>query len=357
LATVELRQVTKFFGKTEVLRPMDLTIADGEFAVLLGPSGCGKSTLLRIVAGLEDVTAGEVLIDGAPVTAVDPKDRNIAMVFQTYALYPHMTVRQNLAFALKLRGSSQQLIEDSVRKAADILGLSDLLDRYPRQLSGGQRQRVAMGRAIVRNPKVFLFDEPLSNLDAQLRIQMRMEIKALHQRLRNTAIYVTHDQIEAMTMADRIIVMRNGSIEQVGTPLEIYDQPANTFVAGFIGSPSINFLPGRLVSQNGGVAVELTNSAQIGLARDIGNSPIGKSVRLGVRPEHINIEAHNGLPFQVELTEPVGREILIHGSLPGGLGLCIAPGLRPNIRAGDTIQISPQPQHLHVFDQETGDRI
>ncbi|MGH8799041.1 MAG: ABC transporter ATP-binding protein, partial [Casimicrobiaceae bacterium] len=244
MAAVSIRAVHKRFGSTPVIRGVDIEIADGEFCVLVGPSGCGKSTLLRMLAGLEEITGGEISIGDRVVNRVAPKERDIAMVFQNYALYPHMTVRDNMSFALLLAKQSKSEIEKRVARAADILGLAQLLDRYPRQLSGGQRQRVAMGRAIVRDPQVFLFDEPLSNLDAKLRVQMRTEIKELHQRLKTTSIYVTHDQIEAMTMADRIVVMREGIVEQTGTPLELYDSPTNTFVAGFIGSPAMNLVPG-----------------------------------------------------------------------------------------------------------------
>ena len=254
MAAVNLRNVEKRFGTTAVIHGVNIDIADGEFAVLVGPSGCGKSTLLRMIAGLEEITAGEIDIGGRVVNNVQPKERDIAMVFQNYALYPHMTVRDNMAFSLTLAKKSKQEIAERVDKAAGILGLGQLLERYPRQLSGGQRQRVAMGRAIVRNPQVFLFDEPLSNLDAKLRVAMRTEIKELHQRLKTTSIYVTHDQIEAMTMADKIVVMRDGIVEQVGGPLDLYDHPVNMFVAGFIGSPAMNFLPGVL-RRSGGNAI------------------------------------------------------------------------------------------------------
>src|SRR6188472_2995634 len=248
MASVAIRGIKKAFCSTEVIHGVDVGIGDGEFVVLVGPSGCGKSTLLRMVAGLENITAGEILIGDRVVNNVPPKERDVAMVFQNYALYPHMTVAANMAFSLQLRGAPKSEIEERVKRAAGILGLEPYLGRYPRQLSGGQRQRVAMGRAIVRDPQVFLFDEPLSNLDAKLRVQMRTEIKELHQRLKTTTVYVTHDQIEAMTMADKIVVMHDGLVEQIGAPLELYDRPANLFVAGFIGSPSMNFLPGKLVT-------------------------------------------------------------------------------------------------------------
>src|ERR687883_1909233 len=256
MSSVQIRDVRKSFGNFEVLHGVSIPIEDGEFVVLVGPSGCGKSTLLRMLAGLENITSGTISIGDRVVNNVQPKERDIAMVFQNYALYPHMTVADNMGFSLKLRGAKAEEISSGVKRAAEILALTPLLERYPRQLSGGQRQRVAMGRAIVRDPQVFLFDEPLSNLDAKLRVQMRAEIKALHQRLTTTIIYVTHDQIEAMTMADRIVVMRDGRIEQIGTPLELYDKPANMFVAGFIGSPAMNFLEGTLRRTNGEAWVE-----------------------------------------------------------------------------------------------------
>src|ERR671938_185776 len=246
MAAVDVRQVEKFFGTVQVLHGVSVDIPDGEFVVLVGPSGCGKSTLLRMIAGLEEISRGEIAIGDRVVNNVPPKDRDIAMVFQNYALYPHMTVKENMAFSLKLARAPNNVIDERVGKAAEILGLGQLLDRYPRQLSGGQRQRVAMGRAIVRDPQVFLFDEPLSNLDAKLRVAMRTEIKELHQRLGTTSVYVTHDQIEAMTMADRIVVMHDGHVEQIGTPLDLYDRPDNVFVAGFIGSPAMNLLPGKI---------------------------------------------------------------------------------------------------------------
>jgi multiple sugar transport system ATP-binding protein len=263
VATVSIRDVRKRFGSTEVLHGVSFDIGDGEFVILVGPSGCGKSTLLRMIAGLENISGGEIAIGDRVVNNVAPKERDIAMVFQNYALYPHMTVRDNMAFALSLVKTPKEVIEKQVARAADILGLAPYLNRYPRQLSGGQRQRVAMGRAIVRDPQVFLFDEPLSNLDAKLRVQMRAEIKELHQRLTTTTVYVTHDQIEAMTMADRIVVMNNGNVEQVGEPLELYDRPRNMFVAGFIGSPAMNFLPGTLRREGSDAFVELTDGTRL----------------------------------------------------------------------------------------------
>ncbi|HEY2338811.1 MAG TPA: sn-glycerol-3-phosphate ABC transporter ATP-binding protein UgpC, partial [Burkholderiales bacterium] len=287
MAAVALSAVRKSFGSTQVVHGVDVAIADGEFCVLVGPSGCGKSTLLRMIAGLEEISGGEVRIGSRVVNQIAPRDRDIAMVFQNYALYPHMTVYDNMAFSLKLAGLPADEVRSRAHEAAQILGLMDYLHRYPRQLSGGQRQRVAMGRAIVRKPQVFLFDEPLSNLDAKLRVQMRTEIKALHQRLTTTSIYVTHDQIEAMTMADKIVVMNAGKVEQTGSPLELYDNPANLFVAGFIGSPAMNFLPER---RN------------------------GREVLVGVRPEHLEVvngAANGALAAEVVVVEPTGADTQI----------------------------------------------
>jgi multiple sugar transport system ATP-binding protein len=283
MGSVTISQVRKSYGSMEVLHGVSIDISDGEFVVLVGPSGCGKSTLLRMLAGLEDISAGEIAIDGRVVNALAPKERNIAMVFQSYALYPHMTVEDNMGFSLKLARAPKAEKETRVGKAASMLGLGSYLERFPRQLSGGQRQRVAMGRAMVRNPKVFLFDEPLSNLDAKLRVQMRSEIKLNHQRLKTTTVYVTHDQIEAMTMADRIVVMHDGIVEQVGTPLELYDFPANLFVAEFIGSPSMNVLEGRFVEG----AFVARDGTRIPLRQ---KGPNGAEVRLGIRPEHFRLD-------------------------------------------------------------------
>src|SRR5437016_5077839 len=279
MAAVTIAAVEKWFGSTHVIRGVDIDIANGEFCVLVGPSGCGKSTLLRMIAGLEEISAGEIAIGGTVVNRVRPKERDIAMVFQNYALYPHMTVRDNMSFALMLAKQSRSEIESRVAKAAGILGLSQFLDRYPRQLSGGQRQRVAMGRAIVRNPQVFLFDEPLSNLDAKLRVAMRAEIKELHQRLETTTVYVTHDQIEAMTMADKIVVMNSGNVEQIGTPLDLYDKPDNQFVAGFIGSPRMNFLKGK-VRANGAAGFEGPNGVKLPLGAAPANAD-GRPAEIG----------------------------------------------------------------------------
>ena len=288
MASVGITRVRKAYGQNEVIHGIDIDIEDEEFVVLVGPSGCGKSTLLRMVAGLEQISGGEISIGGTIVNLVPPKERDIAMVFQNYALYPHMTVFDNMAFSLKLRKADPALVEKRVREAAEILGLIPYLDRYPRQLSGGQRQRVAMGRAIVRDPQVFLFDEPLSNLDAKLRVQMRTEIKALHQRLRTTSIYVTHDQVEAMTMADRIVVMHDGHVEQIGTPLELYDYPANTFVAGFIGSPAMNFFEGTFRRDGRSAWVETPGDISFPVDPLIGGTD-GQAVTYGIRPGHLHL--------------------------------------------------------------------
>ena len=302
MATVEFRNVHKSFGSVEVLHGVSIDIADSEFVVLVGPSGCGKSTLLRMLAGLENITSGEIAIGGRIVNSVAPKDRDVAMVFQNYALYPHMTVFQNMAFSLKLAKAPKDVAEREVHRAARILGLEQLLHRFPRQLSGGQRQRVAMGRAIVRNPQVFLFDEPLSNLDAKLRVQMRSEIKALHQRLKVTTVYVTHDQIEAMTMADKIVVMNHGVVEQAGPPLELYDRPANLFVAGFIGSPAMNMIEGNVVD-----GALQTQDGTTWILPFGGNGRYDGPAVYGIRPEHLRLDP-DGIQASVRVVEPTGSE-------------------------------------------------
>jgi multiple sugar transport system ATP-binding protein len=350
MASVDVREVRKAFGSTQVLHGVSVDIADGQFVVLVGPSGCGKSTLLRMIAGLENITGGDIAIGGRVVNNVPPKDRDIAMVFQNYALYPHMTVFDNMAFSLKLAGAPKAFMEQEVQKAAKILGLEQLLHRYPRQLSGGQRQRVAMGRAIVRNPQVFLFDEPLSNLDAKLRVQMRAEIKELHQRLKVTTVYVTHDQIEAMTMADKIVVMNHGHIEQAGAPLELYDRPANLFVAGFIGSPAMNMLHGKV---SAGAFVDASGMrwpmpANHGAAE-------GSEIVYGVRPEHLRLDA-TGVPTRVHVVEPTGSETQVvlrlgEVSLMGAFRERIAAG------PGEALPVSPELGLVHLFDKKTGKRI
>jgi len=347
LASVSIEQVRKSFGETAVIHGVDVQIQDGEFCVLVGPSGCGKSTLLRMIAGLEEISAGQIRIGDRVVNDLPPKERDIAMVFQNYALYPHMKVRDNMAFALMLARQPKSEIDRRVNEAAAILGLEPYLDRFPRQLSGGQRQRVAMGRAIVRDPQVFLFDEPLSNLDAKLRVQMRTEIKALHQRLKTTSIYVTHDQIEAMTMADRIVVMRDGIVEQTGSPLELYDHPANVFVAGFIGSPAMNLIRGTW--QDGAVMID---SARIPVRRNLRVSN-GQAVLLGSRPEHLTPSDGSPLVARVEVIEPTGADTLLMCSL-NGQPLTVVLRERMALAPGDLLKLAPQLDALHVFDADSG---
>ncbi len=347
MASVAIERVEKAFGSTKVIHGVDVGIEDGEFCVLVGPSGCGKSTLLRMIAGLEEISGGRISIGGKVVNDVPPKERDIAMVFQNYALYPHMKVRDNMAFALMLAKRPRAEIDRRVGEAAAILGLEPYLDRYPRQLSGGQRQRVAMGRAIVRDPQVFLFDEPLSNLDAKLRVSMRTEIKALHQRLKTTSIYVTHDQIEAMTMADRIVVMRDGIVEQTGTPLQLYDHPVNTFVAGFIGSPAMNLIEG--VWQAGAVRI---GDARIAVPRPM-RARDGQTVLLGSRPGHLAPDASGVLAARVEVIEPTGADTMLMCSL-GAQELVVVVRDRVSLRPGDPVRLAPSPDKLHVFDAADG---
>jgi len=346
MASVTVSNVRKNYGDVEVIHGIDLAIDDGSFVVLLGPSGCGKSTLLRMIAGLETVTGGDIAIGGRRVNDVHPKDRNIAMVFQNYALYAHMNVKDNMSFSLKLAKRPQSEIDDKVGWAARILNLEPYLKRYPGELSGGQRQRVAMGRAIVRNPSVFLFDERLSNLDAKLRVQMRTEIKELHERLKTTTIYVTHDQIEAMTMADRIVILRDGVIEQIGSPLEVYDKPANLFVAEFIGSPSMNLLKGEVdgatVRMASGVSLPLPAGMQVGQ---------GRKVVYGVRPEHM--APGDGVKATVNVTEPTGPDLHIYADL-GGEEICAITPERLTLSRGDTIGFNPRLDRIHLFDAEPG---
>jgi multiple sugar transport system ATP-binding protein len=355
VAAVTISAVHKHFGSTHVIRGVDVEIADGEFCVLVGPSGCGKSTLLRMIAGLEEISAGEIAIGGRVVNRVPPKERDIAMVFQNYALYPHMTVRDNMSFALMLARQSKKEIDMRVKKAADILGLSELLSRYPRQLSGGQRQRVAMGRAIVRDPQVFLFDEPLSNLDAKLRVQMRTEIKELHQRLKTTSIYVTHDQIEAMTMADKIVVMRDGVVEQIGDPLSLYDRPNNTFVAGFIGSPAMNMVPGTARMSNGVTRVEFAGGVTLPVPRGA-RAADGQSVLYGIRPEHCLLANGEGLPAEVIVVEPTGADTQLYCRF-NGQELASLVRDRVDCRAGDRVGLKPDLVRAHLFDAASGMRL
>ena len=353
MASVEIRDVRKAFGATNVIHGVNISIRDGEFVVLVGPSGCGKSTLLRMIAGLENITAGEIRIGDRVVNNLPPKERDVAMVFQNYALYPHMTVAANMAFSMKLRGAPKSEIEERVRGAADILGLSQLLERFPRQLSGGQRQRVAMGRAIVRDPRVFLFDEPLSNLDAKLRVQMRTEIKELHQRLKTTTVYVTHDQIEAMTMADKIVVMHDGLVEQIGAPLELYDRPNNIFVAGFIGSPAMNMIKGR-IRNNGSASFEGPAGVRFSLPGG-GAASDGQPAVYGVRPEHFSL-ADDGAEAEVQVIEPTGSELQVVAKL-GGEDVIAVFRERHQFKPGDKIRLKPDPQLVHLFDEASGQRL
>jgi multiple sugar transport system ATP-binding protein len=329
-----------------------VAIGDEEFVILVGPSGCGKSTLLRMIAGLEEINEGEISIGGRVVNRLPPKERDVAMVFQNYALYPHMTVADNMAFSMRLRRADAAAIESRVREAAEILGLTPYLERYPRQLSGGQRQRVAMGRAIVRDPQVFLFDEPLSNLDAKLRVQMRTEIKALHQRLRTTSVYVTHDQVEAMTMADRIVVMHDGIVEQIGTPLDLYDNPCNLFVAGFIGSPAMNFIEGTLKHESNQTWVDTHDGSR--LPAPPANARSGDRVVYGVRPEHLGLaNGVAGVEALVHVVEPTGADTLVYSRL-AGIDVCSVFAERHTFRPGERIALKPRLDSVHLFDATSG---
>ncbi len=348
MSEIELRSVGKSYGSVAVLNDISLEMGDGEFVVLVGPSGCGKSTLLRMIAGLEDISAGEITIGGKVVNDMPAKERDIAMVFQSYALYPHMKVAENMSFALKLAGAPKAEIQKRVTEAAEILGLEKLLDRLPRELSGGQRQRVAMGRAIVRDPRAFLFDEPLSNLDAKLRVKMRSEIKKLHQRLRRTMVYVTHDQTEAMTMADKIVVMNGGKIEQAGAPLELYNDPANLFVAGFIGSPEINLIEaiaeGEKGLTRGGVSLPLGRQLQA-----------GKRVVCGIRPQHITLGT-SGVPGRISLVEPTGEDQEIVVDM-GGQDISVVVHGGKLLTAGQDVMLTIDADKVLLFDKESGERI
>ena len=357
MSSVHIRDVRKSFGSFEVLHGVTIPIEDGEFVVLVGPSGCGKSTLLRMLAGLENITSGTISIGERVVNNVQPKERDIAMVFQNYALYPHMTVADNMGFSLKLRGANPADIKNGVARAAEILALTPLLDRYPRQLSGGQRQRVAMGRAIVRDPQVFLFDEPLSNLDAKLRVAMRTEIKELHQRLKTTIVYVTHDQIEAMTMADKIVVMHDGRVEQIGAPLDLYDRPDNLFVAGFIGSPAMNFFPGT-IRHNGSAGFDGPGGVRLPLRVPTKRSPElsdGTPAVYGVRPEHF-VLADDGIDAEIQVVEPTGSETQLVAKL-GGQDVLAVFRERHQFDPGDRVRLKPDAGLVHLFDQTTGKRL
>ncbi len=353
MADVKLERVVKRFGQMETIHGVDLDIESGSFVVFVGPSGCGKSTLLRMIAGLEEVTEGDVYIDGACVTEAKASARGIGMVFQSYALYPHMTVRENMSFGLEVAGEPKDVIDRRVAEAAEILKLGDLLDRKPRQLSGGQRQRVAIGRTIVRQPKVFLFDEPLSNLDAELRVQMRIEITRLHERLGNTMIYVTHDQVEAMTMADKIVVLREGRVEQVGTPLNLYHHPANRFVAGFIGSPKMNFLPVTVKAvAAGAVTLTLVDGQEIALAVEDAGLKAGQKLEFGIRPEHLIVGKGGDVDISLhcDVVEELGGTTYIYGDL-GGHQVIVESDGETAIEKGRDSLFSFKKERVHLFDE------
>ncbi len=351
LATLSLRNLVKSYGKVEVLHGINLDVADGEFVVFVGPSGCGKSTTLRMIAGLEEISGGEIHIGERLVNNLEPKERDIAMVFQNYAIYPHMSVRKNIGFGLRTSKLSKEAKDKRIDEVAAILGMTDLLERRPNQLSGGQRQRVAIGRAMVRDPAVFLFDEPLSNLDAQLRTQMRLEIKKLHQRVGNTIIFVTHDQVEAMTMADRIVIMKDGYIQQVGTPLEVYHKPTNTFVAQFIGAPSMNMLPGNWA----GKGVKLGDGLGIDLPERSASE--GADVILGIRPDDLVVTGGNGLfSGTVNIVEPLGADTLVYVGVNGHEVIAKASGREPP-KAGDTVKLTANAGEMHLFDAKSGEAL
>jgi sn-glycerol 3-phosphate transport system ATP-binding protein len=359
LAGVTIRGIEKVYpGGFQAIRGIDMEISDGELIVLVGPSGCGKSTLLRMIAGLERISAGEVLVAGKVVNDLEPADRDMAMVFQNYALYPHMSVFNNMAYGLRNRGTPRDEISRRVAEAADILELAELLERKPRQLSGGQRQRVAMGRAIVREPQVFLFDEPLSNLDAKLRVQMRLEIKRLQKRLGTTSIYVTHDQVEAMTLADRLMVMNAGVAEQFGTPMEVYERPASVFVASFIGSPAMNFLAAELGADRH--SVRLADGDLLRLDSRVSAVAPGTRLQLGVRPEHLSLTegANSAIHLEADLIEELGSDTVVHGRLPSLQETMTVrlPG-RSQVSAGEVIALTVEPQSLHLFDRQSGARV
>ena len=352
MGNIAISNVTKKFDSTEVIHGINLKINDGEFVVLVGPSGCGKTTLLRMIAGLESITDGNISIDDKIINNIKPKERDCAMVFQNYALYPHMKVAANMGFSLKIKKAPKEEIDQKVKDVAKILEIEDYLERYPRQLSGGQRQRVAMGRAIVRNPKVFLFDEPLSNLDAKLRVQMRTQIKLLHARLKTTLVYVTHDQVEAMTMADKIVVMNEGLVEQTGAPLELYDKPVNIFVAGFIGSPSMNLLNASINSNS----INLGSAGSIPITRKT-TSENNLDITLGIRPSHMDISKNGeGLKFQIDVIEPTGADSLVYGRI-NDTECCVQTSERLNLKSGEIIHILPNEDNLHFFDNQSNERI
>ena len=352
MGNIAISNVTKKFDSTEVIHGINLKINDGEFVVLVGPSGCGKTTLLRMIAGLESITEGNISINDKVINKIKPKERDCAMVFQNYALYPHMKVAANMGFSLKIKKVAKEEINKKVKDVAKILEIEEYLERYPRQLSGGQRQRVAMGRAIVRNPRVFLFDEPLSNLDAKLRVQMRTQIKLLHARLKTTLVYVTHDQVEAMTMADKIVVMNEGLVEQTGAPLELYDKPVNIFVAGFIGSPSMNLFNASINSNS----INLGSAGSIPITRNT-TSENNLDITLGIRPSHMDISKNGeGLKFQIDVIEPTGADSLVYGRI-NDTECCVQTSERLNLKSGEIIHILPNEDNLHFFDNQSNERI
>jgi ABC-type sugar transport system ATPase subunit len=351
MADLKLTAAKKSFGSIDVLHGIDLDVKDGEFVVFVGPSGCGKSTLLRMIAGLETLTSGEIFIDGARVTHLPASDRGLAMVFQSYALYPHMSVAKNMAFALENVGLARAEIDARVARAASMLRLNDYLDRKPKQLSGGQRQRVAIGRAIVRDPKIFLFDEPLSNLDAELRVATRKELAALHAEIGGTMIYVTHDQVEAMTLADRIVVLRAGRVEQIGAPLELYNRPANVFVAGFIGSPRMNLLPAAVLAAEGGSLRLRIGSAELELPHAAPGLAQDAAVTVGIRPEHVAVVPEHGtLAASVDLVEHLGGETFLYAAVSGLPQITLRCDGQTPFGRGDAINLRFSPEHLHLFD-------
>lgn len=350
MSTLSLRNVCKNFGAVEIIKGVSLDVVDGEFIVIVGPSGCGKSTLLRLISGLEQVSSGNIVMNEEHVNDHTPFERGIAMVFQSYALYPHMTVAENLGFPLKMANANKQEIKEKVRSAAETLQLTDLLERKPDQLSGGQKQRVAMGRTIVRDPKLFLFDEPLSNLDADLRIEMRVEIEKLHKRLNATMIYVTHDQVEAMTLADRIVILRDGQVEQVGAPLELYEKPVNTFVASFLGSPKINFLSVRLSATRArSCKLTLSDGSEIVVPLSAGNIPVGEKMKLGIRPEDISVSGDGfPIPFEMELQERLGPTSYIYGT-SGSDKIVAEYRERSRLSAGQLTSLQVDTERVHLF--------
>lgn len=355
MASIELRNIVKRFDKTQTIHNVDLTINEGEFVVFVGPSGCGKSTLLRLIAGLEEISSGEILIGGKVINDVAPAQRGVAMVFQSYALYPHMTVEENMGYALKVNGCSKEEIKERVRITAIALQLVELLDRKPAKLSGGQRQRVAIGRAIIRDPKVFLFDEPLSNLDAELRVEMRLHIAKLHQELKSTMVYVTHDQVEAMTLADKIVVLRDGIVEQVGSPMELYFRPTNLFVAGFIGSPKVNFIEGTVIHwQPGIIKVELAYNKQIlSLTTNTQKMLQGDQITLGIRPEHISFEKQSiELDFETEVIERLGNSTYIFGQCCGLDSFKVLSAGDVEIKPYQSLTLYANPEYFFFFDKE-----